>query len=1047
MSQKVADIVIGMDVDTATFNQKLSGVSNGLSEVVKKGESDADRMRRLVQEGIARAQGVESASTTAVTQQKVVADALNTRMAAASALVDQAHQQIAQYSKRLKDEAVQTRAVGAAQDKAAQSFFRQIEGVKALDTGLQKLNDIQVQLRQSRDAGNISQGDYLTLLSTTRARVNELTQAENKSQAARVQFLQRLKAQVTQQKLSNTEMLRYKASQLGVADAADIYIRKMEGATKSTQALGLKSAAARRELGVLFGELARGNLGALRGSSITLANRAGWIEQLMSLRGLAIGGVVGGITAAIYGVGKAWYEGSQEAVEFNKQLILTGSYAGKTAGQLQELAKSLAGNGITEHDAAGALATVIGSGAFKSNQIETVTKTALAMQQATGQAVSETVNQFQRLKSDPVNAIAALNDSMHFLTATQYQEIAAAQAQGDAQRAAALAFDAYSHAVNERTRAVKDNLGTLESAWNWVKGAAAGAWDAMLGVGRAPTTAINRQDTFKEWQDAEKKYKQLSSNLKVGPDYAGHNPIAKADAQRLRDAKQLVEQKKQAYDLADKQYAQEGLAAERQRQHTEEQQKAVDNQKRFNQLVESGLTPAERRIAAEKELNRQILQNKQDAKAGIAPLWSVQDIAKAKAGIDNTYKDKKTTKPKAYHDDEATRLLTQYQEKQAQLQGQIDNARLNNSKKLTESEKQYLALESRIAGMKDKTLTAADKSILVHRQALEVALKQNAAKEKELNQQNALNALKAKGVQIERQNQEALLQAKQQQALSIGAIGMGDKVRQRYQEELNLRQDYQRQLAQLERDSEAKGTKGTPEYEAVTQKLQASLNDRLTALKSYYAEEDAAQRDWSNGASRAFQNYTADAGNTSKMTEQLFDSAFGSMSGSLEQFVTTGKLNFKSFTASLLSDLAKIMAKMAMMQAVKGVGSALGFGVTPNALGDVYSSSSLSQFSGQIVSRPTYFAFAKGAGVMGEAGPEAILPLRRGSDGKLGVVAAGGQGLAMFAPQYNVNIQNDGSNGQVGPEALKTVYALGKKAAADFFQQQRRDGGQMSGVR
>jgi lambda family phage tail tape measure protein len=46
-----------------------------------------------------------------------------------------------------------------------------------------------------------------------------------------------------------------------------------------------------------------------------------------------------------------------------------------------------------------------------------------------------------------------------------------------------------------------------------------------------------------------------------------------------------------------------------------------------------------------------------------------------------------------------------------------------------------------------------------------------------------------------------------------------------------------------------------------------------------------------------------------------------------------------------------------------------------NAKGGVYSSPSLSQYSGQVVNRPTMFAFAKGAGVMGEAGPEAIMPL------------------------------------------------------------------------
>lgn len=56
-----------------------------------------------------------------------------------------------------------------------------------------------------------------------------------------------------------------------------------------------------------------------------------------------------------------------------------------------------------------------------------------------------------------------------------------------------------------------------------------------------------------------------------------------------------------------------------------------------------------------------------------------------------------------------------------------------------------------------------------------------------------------------------------------------------------------------------------------------------------------------------------------------------------------------------------------------------------NAKGGVYNSPSLSAYSGQIVSKPTMFAFSSGAGIMGEAGPEAIIPLARGSDGKLGV--------------------------------------------------------------
>ena len=101
----------------------------------------------------------------------------------------------------------------------------------------------------------------------------------------------------------------------------------MEQAGKATHSLGLKSAAARREIGVLIGELARGNLGALRGSGITLANRAGWIDTLMSPKGMMLGGVIGGIAAAVYGLGKARYDGQKEGEEFNRQLSLTGHYA------------------------------------------------------------------------------------------------------------------------------------------------------------------------------------------------------------------------------------------------------------------------------------------------------------------------------------------------------------------------------------------------------------------------------------------------------------------------------------------------------------------------------------------------------------------------------------------------------------------------------------------------------------------------------------------------------------------------------------------------
>lgn len=75
--------------------------------------------------------------------------------------------------------------------------------------------------------------------------------------------------------------------------------------------------------------------------------------------------------------------------------------------------------------------------------------------------------------------------------------------------------------------------------------------------------------------------------------------------------------------------------------------------------------------------------------------------------------------------------------------------------------------------------------------------------------------------------------------------------------------------------------------------------------------------------------------------------------------------------------------------------------VAANAKGGVYSGPGIAAYSGTIVDRPTLFAFARGAGLMGEAGPEAILPLDRDSTGKLGVRASGGAGGPVTVNVYN----------------------------------------------
>lgn len=112
------------------------------------------------------------------------------------------------------------------------------------------------------------------------------------------------------------------------------------------------------------------------------------------------------------------------------------------------------------------------------------------------------------------------------------------------------------------------------------------------------------------------------------------------------------------------------------------------------------------------------------------------------------------------------------------------------------------------------------------------------------------------------------------------------------------------------------------------------------------------------------------------------------------------------FDGMKLSDALKSVAQtmtdtvysIAMKPVQQAVGGALGAGVNgllsglfPFEKGGSFAQGRVMPFAkGGVVSSPTGFAMRNGRGLMGEAGPEAIMPLARGADGRLGVQTAGG---------------------------------------------------------
>lgn len=207
--------------------------------------------------------------------------------------------------------------------------------------------------------------------------------------------------------------------------------------------------------------------------------------------------------------------------------------------------------------------------------------------------------------------------------------------------------------------------------------------------------------------------------------------------------------------------------------------------------------------------------------------------------------------------------------------------------------------------------------------------------------------------------------------------------------------------------------------------------------------------DWTEGARSGLKVYLDDIKDANRQIEDVTVKAFNSATDALADFVATGKLDFSSLADSIVADLARIAIQQGitgplaqMMGGWFGGGASAGPNIfMGNALGGVYNSPGLSAYSGQIVSKPTLFPFAKGTGLMGEAGPEAILPLKRGPGGYLGVRAESGGGV-------QVNIINQAGaqvtqSRRTGADGMEIIDVIVKQAVGEVAGQLASGTGQV----
>ena len=236
-------------------------------------------------------------------------------------------------------------------------------------------------------------------------------------------------------------------------------------------------------------------------------------------------------------------------------------------------------------------------------------------------------------------------------------------------------------------------------------------------------------------------------------------------------------------------------------------------------------------------------------------------------------------------------------------------------------------------------------------------------------------------------------------------------------------------------------------------------------LREIYDLQENAKRGF--GFREGARQYVESIGTMKEATAQLTLNGIKGLEESLFSLATTGTANFNQFASELLKQTARIILQQLVLKplldgirslfggpaAASGVGSlgpaALNFGpMGPgisafSANGNAFAANGIVPYAmGGIVQSPTLFRYANGGvpgtGLMGEAGPEAIIPLQRGRNGKLGVAGGGG------TTNITVNVDASGTSTGNDPGQAAALGRVISQAVQAELVKQKRPGGILS---
>ncbi|EQA6248040.1 phage tail tape measure protein [Pseudomonas aeruginosa] len=939
------------------------------------------------------------------------------------------------------------------------SIISQLE--RALSGNVANIDDLiraESLLERARKAGLTTLQDEAQYQDRLGAAYDRLQKAETKEAAEKQRLVaaQNRQIEAMQRTVNSIDPVTAALARLEKQEAALRGLRAAGGLDDAGLAAGLEKIAAKRrdiegtggainKLGLTSKE-ARENVLQL-GNALSTGNwrvAAHNIAEIGVNAGGAASGVVGVLApigllaAAIGGLSVAYLAGQRQADDFNKAIISTGNASGRTAQQLTDMLGRLGKSGNFS-EASEALLALVRSGRQVGSAFEDVARAATEMSAVTGRSAGDIATELAGAKGKVADLAAEYNRQYHFMNVDTFAQIEALERQGRSMDALKLLAGTLASEMSARNREIEASTRGIVKAWDDATKAVKRYWQEL----KSRTAAD--PETFK----LQVLQGQLEDSRKL-PD----STLNRKNIEFLEKEIALLQKRISVRE--------EGRRAQAEGQ--EDQDSFIQASKDLNAQLDN-VSPAKKRAAAIRELNAQFLDL----------LKSSERLGKRSPLLEGVQYDGRSFSGGAY--DQLRKGIEERLKDQKGSAGSVDlraaNAAKNSLAEITatyrNAQKELEAFQragvisaesyaqqriSIIQQERDEVTHAYEREIA----ALEAArAKQgtSAAQRIQLDQKIAdartalvkaqqdadsqLNQIElSEQGRLRRQDQsvQRYTQALQAQVDALrlegeraaAGVSMGGRERSRFEQLNSLDDRYNQQLMDLENQrSDPSRQMSDEEYEKRLAALRKAHQDLRDTVVSNYDQMTAAQSDWSNGASGAWNDYLESARNVAGQTHDLFTNAFRAMEDAVATFATTGKLSFSDFTKSILADMARIATRAAASQALSSLfGGFFGGGnaAAQSGVDNLVSNSGLfanggafaggvqmfatgGAFTNSVVSTPTAFGMSGGRmGVMGEAGPEAVMPLTRTSSGALGVRAMGGSSSQI---NVEVNIASDGS--------------------------------------